>query len=72
MSCPPSELDAFHGAVRLLVSDDGIGFDPNAVRADSYGLVSMQERAARGHVALTFVTEPGAGTTIGRSARPAS
>jgi len=24
----------------------------------------MQERAARGNVALTFVTEPGAGTTI--------
>lgn len=52
------------GAVRVIVSDDGIGFDPNAVRPDSYGLVSMQERAARGHVALTFVTEPGAGTTI--------
>jgi signal transduction histidine kinase len=58
------ELNFAHGAVRLVVSDDGIGFDPNAVRADAYGLVSMQERAARAHVALTFVTEPGAGTTI--------
>ena len=52
------------GAVRVVVSDDGIGFDPNVVRTDSYGLTSMQERAARGRVALTFVTEPGAGTTI--------
>jgi len=59
------ELDfAKGGAVRVVVSDDGVGFDPNAVRTDSYGLVSMQERAARSHVALTFVTEPGAGTTI--------
>jgi PAS domain S-box-containing protein len=59
------ELDiAKGGAVRLVVSDDGIGFDPNAARTDSYGLVSMQERAARGRVALTFVTEPGAGTTV--------
>jgi PAS domain S-box-containing protein len=59
------ELDfAKGGAVRVVVSDDGIGFDPNAARTDSYGLVSMQERAARGGVALTFVTEPGAGTTV--------
>ena len=59
-----AELDFGKGAVRLIVSDDGIGFDPNAVRTDSYGLASMQERAARGGVALTFVTEPGAGTTV--------
>jgi len=58
------ELNFAHGAVRLAVSDDGIGFDANAVHADAYGLVSMQERAGRAHVALTFVTEPGAGTTI--------
>jgi signal transduction histidine kinase len=65
------ELDfAKGGAARVVVSDDGMGFDPNAVRTDSYGLVSMQERAARGHVALTFVTEPGAGTTIVASWSP--
>jgi signal transduction histidine kinase len=64
------ELNFAHGAVRLVVSDDGIGFDANAVRADAYGLVSMQERAARAHVALTFVTEPGAGTTIIASRSP--
>ena len=40
------ELDfAPGGAVRVVVSDDGIGFDANAVRPDAYGLVSMQERA---------------------------
>lgn len=65
------ELDfAKGGAVRVVVTDDGLGFDPNAVRAESYGMTSMQERAARGHVALTFVTEPGAGTTIVASWSP--
>ena len=58
------ELNFAHGAVRAVVSDDGVGFDANVVRADAYGLVSMQERAARAQVALTFVTEPGAGTSI--------
>jgi len=65
------ELDfAKGGAVRVVVSDDGIGFDPNAARTDSYGLISMQERAARSRVALTFVTEPGAGSTIVASWSP--
>ena len=59
------ELDfAKGGAVRIVVSDDGIGFDANAVRPDAYGLLSMQERAVRARVALTFVAEPGAGTSI--------
>ena len=67
------ELDfAKGGAVRVVVSDDGIGFDPSAARTDSYGLISMQERAARSRVALTFVTEPGAGTTIVASWSPES
>jgi PAS domain S-box-containing protein len=63
-------LEFAHGAVRLLVSDDGTGFDANAARPDAYGLVSMQERATRADVALTFVTEPGAGTTIVASWSP--
>ena len=65
-------LNFARGAVRLVVSDDGIGFDANAVRADAYGLISMQERAVRAHVALTFVTERGAGTTIIASWSPES
>jgi len=64
------ELNFAHGAVRAVVSDDGVGFDANAVREDAYGLVSMQERAARARVALTFVAEPGAGTTIVASWSP--
>lgn len=52
------------GAARLVVADKGIGFDTNVVRQDAYGLTSMNERAMRAGVALTFVTEPGAGTEI--------
>jgi signal transduction histidine kinase len=58
------------GAVRVVVSDDGIGFDAGTVRSDAYGLVSMQERAIRAGVVLTFVTEKGAGTTIVASWAP--
>ena len=58
------------GAVRLAVADDGAGFDVANVRADSYGLTSMQDRAARAGVALTFVTEPGAGTEVVASWSP--
>jgi signal transduction histidine kinase len=50
--------------VRLVVSDNGVGFDPDRVRRDAYGLVGMQERAARIGAALTFVTESGAGTEV--------
>jgi PAS domain S-box-containing protein len=65
------DLDfAENGAVRVVVADDGIGFDADAVRPDGYGLVSMQERAARAQLALTFVTEPSAGTTIVASWQP--
>ena len=52
------------GAVRLAVADDGVGFDVQNVSSDGYGLTSMQDRAARAGVALTFVTEPGAGTEV--------
>ena len=50
--------------VRLAVADDGVGFDVETVPSDGYGLTSMQDRAARAGVALTFVTEPGAGTEV--------
>jgi PAS domain S-box-containing protein len=58
------------GAVRLAVADDGVGFDVENVRSDAYGLISMQDRAARAGVALTFVTEPGAGTEVVASWSP--
>jgi len=51
-------------AVQLVVSDDGIGFDPRGVAQDSFGLTTMKQRAAREGIALTFVTAPGEGTKV--------
>jgi signal transduction histidine kinase len=50
--------------VRVVVADNGQGFDPDRTRPGSYGLVGMHERAARIGAALTLVTEPGAGTEV--------
>ena len=52
------------GSARLVVSDNGVGFDADAPGRDGYGLVSMRERAVGAGVLLTVATEPGAGTEI--------
>ncbi|MFF7354469.1 GAF domain-containing sensor histidine kinase [Streptomyces filipinensis] len=53
------------GAV-LRVTDDGDGFDPNAVRRAGrhLGLVSMRDRASGAGGALSVESAPGKGTTI--------
>jgi signal transduction histidine kinase len=51
--------------VVLEVSDNGVGFDPEAARTrGGFGLRSMQERAARIGASVTLRTAPGAGTTV--------
>ncbi|MEU5539945.1 GAF domain-containing sensor histidine kinase [Streptomyces sp. NPDC020362] len=54
-----------HGAV-LRVTDDGVGFDPTAVRRAGrhLGLVSMRDRASGAGGTLTVESAPGKGTTI--------
>ncbi|MFE4723645.1 ATP-binding protein, partial [Streptomyces sp. NPDC056728] len=53
------------GAV-LRVTDDGGGFEPNAVRhaGRHLGLVSMRDRSGGVGGRLTVESEPGKGTTI--------
>jgi len=51
-------------SVRVAVTDDGVGFDPDQPRKGRYGLVGMAERAGRIGAALTLASEPGAGTEI--------
>jgi signal transduction histidine kinase len=51
-------------SVRVAVTDDGVGFDPDQPRTGRYGLVGMSERADRIGAALTLASEPGAGTEI--------
>lgn len=51
---------------RLRVTDDGVGFDPSAVRRAGrhLGLVSMRDRARGVGGRLAVTSEPGAGTVI--------
>jgi signal transduction histidine kinase len=54
------------GGALLEVADDGVGFDPAAVRraGRSLGLVSMRDRAKSVRGRLDVTSAPGAGTTI--------
>jgi signal transduction histidine kinase len=50
--------------VRLVVRDDGRGFDPHAVRGRALGITGMEQRATAigGHLELEAA--PGRGTTV--------
>jgi signal transduction histidine kinase len=52
--------------LRMIVTDDGVGFDPDApeLRSRSLGLTSMEERARELGGRLGIDSVPGAGTTI--------
>ncbi|MGE5154150.1 MAG: PAS domain S-box protein [Bdellovibrio bacteriovorus] len=61
-------LEDGEGRLRLLVSDDGVGFDPDARprngRNGGIGLGSMRERAELAGGSFSVRTAPGEGTTI--------
>lgn len=48
----------------LSISDDGRGFDPAGVRADSFGLVGMRERVLMLGGQLNLDSRPGEGTLL--------
>ncbi|MEJ7715445.1 MAG: ATP-binding protein [Thermoleophilaceae bacterium] len=50
--------------LRVSISDDGVGFDPNKVNGSGYGLVSMRERADAFGGTLWLDSTPGNGTTV--------
>ncbi|MGH9179466.1 MAG: GAF domain-containing sensor histidine kinase [Acidimicrobiales bacterium] len=56
------------GLARLVVADDGRGFEVErareARRPDAFGLVGMQERAALAGARVNVVSAPGEGTTV--------
>ena len=61
------ELCFDHAAVRLRVSDDGCGFDPEQPPRDAdghWGIAGMRERAAKVGAQLRLESQPGAGTTV--------
>src|SRR5262249_41819139 len=55
-------------ALRLRVTDDGIGFDVDAAQKNGLGLISMRERVEAIGAAIQVTSQPGAGTTIEISA----
>jgi signal transduction histidine kinase len=53
------------GLLRLVVRDDGCGFEPGAVNSGGgMGLQNMRERAAQLGGKLELTSAPGAGTTL--------
>jgi signal transduction histidine kinase len=56
-------LDYAAEQVRLRISDDGDGFDPDGVN-DGYGLRGMRSRVAEAGASLTVRSEPGDGTEV--------
>jgi PAS domain S-box-containing protein len=59
------ELAMEGNEVRVTVTDDGVGFDPETMRANgSLGLVSMEERARFVHGRLLVESHAGKGTRV--------
>ena len=59
------EMFADNDSVALEVIDDGFGFsDENQIKAGSYGLLGMRERAASLDGWLEVSSAPGRGTSI--------
>ena len=60
LACP----DAAEGAVELVITDDGVGFDTGVSRPGHLGLKTMSERAARLGGTFQVTSAPGGGTTV--------
>lgn len=63
----PSHVE-FHlsptpSGLRIEITDDGCGFDPESVQS-GHGLGNLRERAAMMRAAMTLVSSPGAGTRV--------
>lgn len=58
------ELKGEHDAISLCISDEGRGFDPTMIAADTLGLNIMKERAEAIGADLIIDTAPGEGTEV--------
>jgi PAS domain S-box-containing protein len=55
---------ASDGSVRILIRDDGVGFDPAVVPAERFGLEGIRQRARLLGGEPVITSRPGGGTTI--------
>ncbi|MCZ8513647.1 sensor histidine kinase [Paenibacillus filicis] len=51
-------------AIRLIIRDNGVGFDLDAKKQTSYGIVTMRERVNEIGGSMNLITAPGKGTRI--------
>ena len=58
------EVEAISESLRLIVMDNGCGFDQNHINATGFGLRGMQERVAALNGTFELQTEPGRGCRI--------
>ncbi|MBT1697539.1 PAS domain S-box protein [Fulvivirgaceae bacterium PWU4] len=59
-----TELEVVNGCVKLVVSDNGQGFDTDGVKKSSLGLVGMKERARMFKGELTINSKRSQGTVV--------
>jgi signal transduction histidine kinase len=52
------------GALTLVVADDGVGYDPDRIKAGHFGLIGMREKAESIGARFTLGTAPGKGVRI--------
>jgi signal transduction histidine kinase len=60
-------LSYMEDLITLDVRDDGVGFAPDTVGADSFGLEGMRQRVDRLDGELVIESTPGSGTAISAS-----
>lgn len=53
-----------HSTVRVMIRDNGVGFELDEKKQTSYGLSTMQERITELGGTIQFITAPGKGTRI--------
>ena len=57
-------LSPYSPSIRLLIRDNGCGFDPRTVTSEHMGLEIMRERASSVQAKLAVQSKPGEGTEI--------
>lgn len=56
--------DVGDGAIELVISDDGVGFDPSAPQPGHYGVLGIREQAQLIDAEFELRSAPGAGATV--------